>query len=340
MSSGVERHRQHPAARPEQPGDPVEPVDVVVQQLPERDDQQVAHRVAVHLAVGLEPVLEHLGPGLSPPVVAAQGRQRHPQVTGREHAELLAQPSRRAAVVGDRDHRRQVGGQPPQRGQGRGQPVPATQRDDRRLGRPAHPRPTPDRGRGGWPRPRSPASRSRADDLLGHRDAAVLAAGAADRHGHEPLALAQVAGADRLDHGNVALEELLGVRPVLDVRRHVGVLAGAVTQLGHPVRVRQEPHVGHQVGVDRHAVLEPEADHGDPQLHGVRACRTPRRPCRLSWWTLSGVVSMTRSASPRRLAITDALRVMPSSSRPVPWSGCGRRAASWRRTRMSSAASR
>ena len=60
----------------------------------------------------------------------------------------------------------------------------------------------------------------------------------------------------------------------------------------------------------------------------------------VSWCTLSGVVSMTRSASPRRLAITARSCLMPSSSRPLPWSGCGRRAASWRRTRMSSEASR
>src|ERR1700712_3004992 len=54
-------------------------------------------------------------------------------------------------------------------------------------------------------------------DLLGHRDAAVLPTGAADRDRHEPLALAQVAVADGLDHRQVALEELLGVGPGPDV---------------------------------------------------------------------------------------------------------------------------
>ncbi len=53
--------------------------------------------------VGGEAVLEDVGPGAAPVVVAAQRGQRHAQVTGREAAELLAQPARGAAVVGDRD---------------------------------------------------------------------------------------------------------------------------------------------------------------------------------------------------------------------------------------------
>src|SRR5215218_4071542 len=53
--------------------------------------------------------------------------------------------------------------------------------------------------------------------LLGHRHAAVLAAGAADRDGHEPLALPLVALADGLDHRDVPLQERLGVRTAGDV---------------------------------------------------------------------------------------------------------------------------
>ena len=227
MSRGDERHRQHPAAGAEQPGDPVEAVDVVLQQVPQGDDQQVAHRVAVHLPLGGEPVLQHPRPGLAPPVVAAQGGQRHPQVAGREHAELVAQPARGAAVVGDRDHRGQVGGHAAQGGQRRRQPVATAEGDDRGFRRPAH---------AGYSRPRSrwvasassPAARSRADDLLGHRDAAVLAAGAADRHGHEPLALAQVAGADRLDHRARSARGTPG--------RHARSLTYAATSASMPVR--------------------------------------------------------------------------------------------------------
>ena len=61
----------------------------------------------------------------------------------------------------------------------------------------------------------------------------------------------------------------------------------------------------------------------------------------VSWWTLRLEVSMTRSASPRRSREHRRARgAIPSSSRPPPCSGCGRRAASWRRTSTSSVASR
>ena len=46
----------------EQPADVVERVDVVAEQLPQADDEQVAEVVAVHLALAGEPVLQHLGP--------------------------------------------------------------------------------------------------------------------------------------------------------------------------------------------------------------------------------------------------------------------------------------
>ena len=49
---------------------------------------------------------------------------------------------------------------------------------------------------------------------------------------------------------------------------------------------------------------------------------------------------MTRSASLRRSPSTSRSRCSPSSSRPLPCSGCGRRAASCRRTSTSSVASR
>ena len=106
LGGDVERregHRQHPAARAEEPADPVQGRDVVAEQLPETHDQEVAGDVTAHLAGAGEAVLEDLGPGLAPLVVTAQRRERHPQVAGWEHAELRAQPARGAAVVRDRD---------------------------------------------------------------------------------------------------------------------------------------------------------------------------------------------------------------------------------------------
>src|SRR5580704_16441724 len=59
-----------------------------------------------------------------------------------------------------------------------------------------------------------------------------------------------------------------------------------------------------------------------------------------SWWTLSREVSSTRSASPRTSRSSSRSATMPSVTRPVPCSGCGRRSLSNRRTSVSSAASR
>ena len=73
-------HRQHPALRLEQAGDEVEPGDGVVVQLPERDDEEVAEGVPAERAVAGEAVLEHVAPRLAPLALAAQRRERHPQV--------------------------------------------------------------------------------------------------------------------------------------------------------------------------------------------------------------------------------------------------------------------
>ncbi len=161
-----QRHRQHPTGGAEQPADVVERVDVVAEQLPEPDDEQVADHVVAHLAVAGEPVLEHPRPGHAPLVAPAERRQRHPQVARGQHAELAAQPTRRAAVVGDGDDRGEVVDhelvdQQPQRRQRGVQPVAAAEGDDghRPVGRQliGHPHPiTPCPGRGGTRGPRSP----------------------------------------------------------------------------------------------------------------------------------------------------------------------------------------
>ncbi len=103
-----ERHRQHPARRPSSrptqssaaTGSPSSSQRPTISRLP------IAWP-CISPWPG-EPVLQHPGPGVAPLVVAAQRGQRHPQVAGREHAELAAQPARRAAVVGDGDHGGQV----------------------------------------------------------------------------------------------------------------------------------------------------------------------------------------------------------------------------------------
>ena len=123
--------------------------------------------VAAHLAVAGEPVLQHPRPGVAPLVVAAQRGQRHPQVAGRQHAELAAQPPRRAAVVGDGDDGGQVvddqvGDEQAQRLQGGGQAVAAAEGDDG-LGAVVRPsrRSLPPQVAVGRRVRRSPAARSR-----------------------------------------------------------------------------------------------------------------------------------------------------------------------------------
>ena len=50
------------------------------------------------------------------------------------------------------------------------------------------------------------------------------------------------------------------------------IAPGPPPQRRHEMRVRQTAHVEHEIGVDRHAVLEAEAEERDDQL----ACATDR----------------------------------------------------------------
>ena len=259
-------HRQHPAAGAEQPAHPVQARDRVAEQVPQRHDEQVADGVAGQLAVAAEPVLHHLAPGGAPLVVPAQRGQRHPQVAGRQDAVVAAQPAARPAVVSDRHDRGELAGHLAQRRQRRRQPVPATERYRPRASLQLL---TPDRGPGAPPARPLPARRRQGGDarrqLAGDRHAPVLAAGAAHREGDEPLALTLVAGQHHPQQLRVMIQELRGARLGENVLPHRRVLPGHRGKFGDPVRVGQEPAVGHQVGVDRKAVFVAERDDGQPQ---------------------------------------------------------------------------
>lgn len=116
--------------RPQEPADQVERLDVIAELFPQGDDQQIADRVFMQVALGLEAVLDDAGPGLAPVVVAAQRGQRLAQIAGRQHAQLVAQPPAGAAVVGDGDDGGEVAGDPAQRGERGGQAHAAAERDD------------------------------------------------------------------------------------------------------------------------------------------------------------------------------------------------------------------
>ena len=131
-------HRQHPALRLEQAGDEVEPGDGVLVELPERDDEEVAEGVPSERALAGEAVLEHVAPRVAPLGLAAERRERHPQVPGREHPELVAQAAAGAPVVGDGDDGGDLVGDVPQRGERGGETVATAEGGD---DGPAHSRP-------------------------------------------------------------------------------------------------------------------------------------------------------------------------------------------------------
>src|SRR5215216_6052092 len=82
-----------------------------------------------------ESVLQYVGPGTTGFVVAAQRRERLPQVTRGKAIELLPKSAGGAAVVSDRDNRGQVIGHAAQRGQGGCKAMPAAKGDDIRQPR-------------------------------------------------------------------------------------------------------------------------------------------------------------------------------------------------------------
>lgn len=131
---GYRGHGQHAPVGAQELADQVERLDVIAELLPEGDDQEVADRVLVQVALGLEAVLDDAGPGLAPVVVAAQRGERLAQVAGRQHAQLVAQTPAGAAVVGHGDDGGEVAGDPAESGERGGQAHAAAEGDHLGLG--------------------------------------------------------------------------------------------------------------------------------------------------------------------------------------------------------------
>ena len=96
-------------------------------------------------------------------------------------------------------------------------------------------------------------------EVLGDRDRAVAAAGAADRDHEVGLALGHVLRQQVLQQRQHALVELLQAAVAPDVLDDPRVEPGERAQVGLVVRVGQEAHVEREVGVARRAVLVAEA---------------------------------------------------------------------------------
>ena len=149
------------------------------------------------------------------------------------------------------------------------EPVPAAERDDARRRR------QPARSTSRWcTAVRWPRRRRRSRELLGDHDAAVPAAGAAERDRQVRLAFALVAGQQQREQPVELVEELPGAA----LREHVvadgRVEPGERAQLLDPVRVRQEPAVEHEIDVEREPVLV--AERHDVDLQRRVATRAPR----------------------------------------------------------------
>ena len=119
------------------------------------------------------------------------------------------------------------------------------------------------------------------------------------------------------------------------------VAAGAPAQRRHEMRIRQAAHVEHQIGVDRHAVLEAEAEQRDRRAAARDRSRdSPMKNCRSSWTVMSDVSTISSAMLADRVQaralVADALR---SPTDPGA-SGCGRRVSLNRRTSAALLASR
>src|SRR6476646_8742772 len=114
-----------------------------------------------------------------------------------------------------------------------------------------------------------------ARQLLGERDRAVVAAGAAERDREPRLALADVGRQREVEELMEVLEELAGDGLAKDVVADRLGQARQLAELVDVVRVLHEPDVEHEVGLERDAVLEAEADQLDREPVGVRRVAEP-----------------------------------------------------------------
>ncbi|SKZ86038.1 Uncharacterised protein [Mycobacteroides abscessus subsp. abscessus] len=150
------RHGKYPAVDVEKSAQFIEGRDRVTENLGQAREEQIADGMPCECAVSTETMLQSASPqlvtgalhrarfGIVVAIVERGGRahqrdHRHSQITRRDDVELTPEPAGRAAVVGNRHHRRDVLAEIPHRRQRRVQAVASTERDD--AFRAAHSRP-------------------------------------------------------------------------------------------------------------------------------------------------------------------------------------------------------
>src|SRR5688572_19068444 len=85
---------------------------------------------------------------------------------------------------------------------------------------------------------------------LGEHDAAVIAAGAADPDRQPRLALRDVRGDGEFEEAPQEVEELARDRLIEDVGTYLVGQAGAWSQIRHVIRIRDEPDIENEVGLE------------------------------------------------------------------------------------------
>jgi len=100
-------------------------------------------------------------------------------------------------------------------------------------------------------------------DVFGDHDGAVLPARAPEANRQVALALTDVVRQQINEQFGNALDELFALRERANVFRHPRLTPGQASKLGHEMRVGQEAHVKHQVGVVGNSVFESKADAGN-----------------------------------------------------------------------------
>ena len=129
------------------------------------------------------------------------------------------------------------------------------------------------------------------------------------------------------------VDELARRRVALHERDDRAVAAGPPPQRRHEMRIGQAAHVEHQIGVDRHAVLEAEAQHRDDQRRARDRPRdSPMKKCRSSCTVMSDVSTISSASSRIVVDAARAPRGCPRSTDRSGASGCGRRVSLNRRT--------
>ena len=101
--------------------------------------------------------------------------------------------------------------------------------------------------------------------FLGHHHAAVLSPGAPERDRQVTLPFFNVMRQKVQQQFRHARHELRGLRETTYELSDRRILASLVAELGNEVRIGKEAHIEHHVGIQRHAVFEPEAEAGDEQ---------------------------------------------------------------------------